>query len=314
MSNLNNSIYESWPALTADDFKKTSHLLFMGIQAIGKLMLHQPFEPHWANLAMPLTSRGITTGIIPFQSGTFTVDIDFIDHIIICSSSWGLSGKIKLHSMSVAELTGKISATLTQIGVEIKINQKPQEMSNPINFDQDVTPRVYDEKVVNAWWRIMLSTYLVLLKYHSRFYGISPRIGLLWGTLDLRDARYKGLHLPAAKATSGYIACNSMDDAQVEVGWSCSNEKYPVPSFFGFSYPFLPGIEHEKLQPEGVKWVPAINEFVLDYDQLRKSKSPESDLLLFFESYYQAVSKRDHWDPELIVSGVPLSPSFCKKE
>jgi hypothetical protein len=298
--------YEPWPALTADEFNNTSHLLFMGIQAIGKLMLNQPFEPHWANLAMPLTSRGITTGMIPFHSGSFSVEMDFIDHFIICTSSWGQSGKIKLHSMSVAELTGKISEMLTQIGVEIKIDQKPQEISNPINFDQDVSPRTYDEKVVNAWWRIMVSTYLVLLKYHSRFYGISPRIGLFWGTLDLRDARYKGLHLPTTKATSGYIARNSMDDAQIEVGWSCSNEKYPFPSFFAFSYPNVPGLEHEKIQPEGVKWVPAINEFVLDYDQLRKSKNPESDLLLFFESYYQAVSKLDQWDSKLIVSGKPL--------
>jgi hypothetical protein len=304
--NVNNSTYEPWPALTADAFNKTSHLLFMGIQVIGKLMLIQPFEPHWANLAMPLTSRGISTGMIPYHAGTFSVDIDFIDHFIICTSTWGQSGKIKLHSMSVAELTGKIFEMLAQIGVEIKIDQKPQEISNPINFDQDLSPRTYDEKVVNAWWRIMVSTYRVLLKYHSRFYGISPRIGLCWGTLDLRDARYKGLHLPTTNATSGYIIRNAMDDAQVEVGWSCSNEKYPTPSFFAFSYPNLPELENEKIQPAGVKWIPAINEFVLDYDQLRKSKNPEGDLLLFFESYYQAVSKLDQWDPKLIVSGKPL--------
>lgn len=298
--------YEPWPALTAVEFNKTSHLLFMCIQAIGKLMLNRPFEPHWANLAMPLTSRGITTGMIPFHLGTFSVDIDFIDHVIICASSWGQIEKIKLHSMSVAELTSKIFASLNQINVNIKINQKPQEISNPINFDQDTIPRFYDEKAVNAWWRIMISTYRVLQIYHSRFYGISPYIGLYWGTLDLRDARYKGLHLSATQATSGYITRNSMDDAQVEVGWSCSNEKYPHPSFFAFSYPKPLGIEHEKIKPEGVKWISAINEFILDYDQLRKSKNPDSDLLLFFESYYQAVAKLDQWDPKLIVSGKPI--------
>ncbi len=298
--------HEPWPALTAKDFNQTSHLLFMGIQAIGKLMLNQPFEPHWANLAMPLTSRGITTGMIPFHLGAFSVDMDFIDHVIIFTSSTGQREKIKLHSMSVAELTGKIVEALDLMNVNIKINQKPQEISNPINFDQDTAPRIYDEKIVNAWWRIMVSTYLVLLKFHSRFYGITPTIGLCWGTLDLRDARYKGLHLPSNKATSGYIARNAMDDAQVEVGWSCSNEKYPYPAFFAFAYPNPPGLEQEKIKPDGAKWVPAINEFILDYDQLRQSKNPESDLLLFFESYYQAVEKLDHWDTTLIVSGKPI--------
>ncbi len=304
MSSINNIVYEPWPALTAEEFNKTSHLLFMGIQAIGKLMLNQPFEPHWTNLAMPLTSRGITTGIIPFHLGTFSIDIDFIDHIIICTSSFGPTGRIKLHSMSVAELTEKIFTMLNDIGINIQINQKPQEVSNPINFDQDTASQIYDEKIVNTWWRIMLSTYRILLKYHSRYYGITPNIGLCWGTLDLRDARYKGLHLPTTNAD--YITRNAMDDAQVEVGWSCSNEKYPVPSFFAFAYPKPEGLEQAKIKPDGVKWIPAINEFILDYDELRKAKYPENDLLLFFESFYQTVAKLGQWNPELIVSGKPI--------
>lgn len=103
-----------------------------------------------------------------------------------------------------------------------------------------------------------------------------------------------------------YITRNAMDDAQVEVGWSCSNEKYPFPSFFAFAYPKPSGLESEIIKPEGVKWVAAINEFILDYDILRKSKNPESDLLLFFESYYQAYAKLDQWDSNLIVSGEPV--------
>lgn len=306
VSMSNTVTYDPWPAFSAEEFKKTSHLLHMGLQAIGKLMLTLPFEPHWANLGMTLTSRGLTTGMIPFRLGTFSVDIDFIDHVIICTSSWAKEGKIKLNSMSVAELTGKIFKTLNDMGVNIKINQKPQEISNPIAFDQDTAPQVYDEKVVNAWWRIMISTYRVLLKYHAKFYGITPRIGLFWGTLDLRDARYKGLHLPMTKATSNYIARNSMDDAQVEVGWSCSNEKYPKPSFFGFAYPKPKGFEQAKIKPNAAKWVPEISEFILDYDELRKSKDPEGDLLSFFESNYQAVAELEKWDPTLIVSGKPL--------
>jgi hypothetical protein len=40
MSYISKIDYEPWPELTAADFNKTSHLLFMGIQAIGKLMLN----------------------------------------------------------------------------------------------------------------------------------------------------------------------------------------------------------------------------------------------------------------------------------
>ena len=63
-----------WPALRYEDFAPTMHLLHMGLQMVGKLTLLKPFEPQWANVALGLTSTGLTTGPIPWQGGTFTVD------------------------------------------------------------------------------------------------------------------------------------------------------------------------------------------------------------------------------------------------
>ncbi|MES2218435.1 MAG: DUF5996 family protein [Pseudomonadota bacterium] len=299
------SNYDPWPALSAEEFKPSSRLLYMCTQMLGKLMLTQPFTPHWANLAMPITSRGFTTGPIPYQRGTFSVDIDCIDHVVYFTASWGKTDTLKLTSMSVADLTEAIFKKLAALGVTLRINQIPQETSDTTPFDQDNEPRVYDGKVVNAWWRILVSTTCVLQEFHSRFYGITPQVGLCWGTLDLRDARYKGVFLPTPKEFN-FITRNAMDDEQFEVGFSASNEKYPIPSFFAFAYPTPDGFENAKMQGSGVKWVPAINEFILDYEDLRKSKNPEQDLLNFFESTYQAFATLAKWDPKLVVSGKPV--------
>lgn len=303
MSNLIS--YDPWPEFSATEFMPTSHLLYMGVQVMGKLMLTQSFEPHWANLAMPLTSRGITTGMIPYNLGTFSVELDCIDHVINFTSSWGKKSTLELCSTSVAAQTHKILQQLENIEVNIKINQQPQEMSNPIAFNQDIAPRLYDKKAINSWWRIMVSTYRVLQKFHSRFYGITPRIGLFWGTLDLRDARYQGIHLPMVN-TLDYISRNAMDDVQFEVGFSANNEKYPFPSFFAFVYPKPDDFEKMTIKPDAVKWVSAINEFILDYDELRKSKDPEQDLFVFFESSFKAYATLAKWNPELNVSGKPI--------
>jgi hypothetical protein len=297
---------EAWPAFSAAEFAPTSHLFYMCVQVLGKLMLTQPFEPHWANLAMPITSRGISTGIIPYQQGAFSIDVDCIDHVIIFNSSLGKTSILKLSSISVAVLIQQIFQHLEYIGVNLTINLNPQEMSNPIPFDQDEAPRIYDGKVINAWWRIILSTYRVLLKFHSRYYGITPRIGLVWGTLDLRDARYKGVHLAIPDALSNYIARNAMDDAQFEVGFSASNEKYLTPSFFAFTYPKPEGLENAVVKPAASKWVAAVSEFILDYDDLRKAKNPDEELLLFFESSYQTFAGLAKWDSALVVSGKPI--------
>jgi hypothetical protein len=57
--------YEPWPPLSYPDFAATQHLLHMGLQAVGKLKLREPFEPQWAEVPLWLSSQGLTTGPIP---------------------------------------------------------------------------------------------------------------------------------------------------------------------------------------------------------------------------------------------------------
>lgn len=301
-----NNFYKSWPEFSYAEFQPTAHLLHMGIQAIGKLKLTEPFEPHWANVALWLTTTGLTTGLIPFGLGFFSVDWDCIHHQIICTTSWGRREHFLIRSMSVAEFTHTLFKTLHNIGIDLAINQKPQEISNPIPFNEDTATCPYEGELVNTWWQIMLSTHKVLERYHARFTGRSPPIGLMWGTLDLRDARYKGIHVPTTGENAGFIRRNAMDDAQVEAGWWAGNELYSRPAFFSFIYPQPKDIEKAKIEPKAARWDTSLKEFILDYDDLRKSPNPDKDLLAFFESAYQAGAERAGWERDLISKGVPV--------
>lgn len=298
--------YDPWPELPYPEFKSTQYLLHMFCQAIGKLKLTTPFEPHWANVALWLTSRGITTGPIQYGLGIFSVDIDFITHEIICSSSWGKINKIEISSQSVAQLISQFFESLHRIDVDMTINFMPQEIQNPISFDQDNEMRQYHSDLANRWWRILISSYNVMQRYHSRFLGITPPIGLMWGTLDLRDARYQGTKIPTEGINSGYIRRNAMDDAQVEVGWWSGNEQYPQAAYFSFLYPPPAGIELAKIKPAQAKWENTLGEFILNYDDVRAAKDPEADLLAFFESTYQAESEKASWNPKWIGVGEPV--------
>ena len=186
------------------------------------------------------------------------------------------------------------------------INLMPQEIPNPISFDKDNDVRQYNFDLANRWWRILLSSYNVMQRYHSHFLGISPSIGLMWGTLDLRDARYKGSRIPTEGINSGYIRRNAMNDAQVEVGWCSGNEQYPQPAYFSFLYPQPKDIELVKVKPAKAKWNNAMGEFILDYDNVRTANDPAADLLAFFESTYQSESEKADWDPTWIGAGEPV--------
>lgn len=299
--------YDTWPALDYKDFKPTQHLLHMATQVLGKLKLHTPFEPHWSNVALWLTGNGLTTGIIPYRGGAFSLEIDLMHHQIYCKSSWFGTSHFKITSTSVAELTKEIFQLLTQHQIELEINLLPQELANPIAFNQDITPREYDETQANTFWKILLSVHRVLKQYHARFDGETPPIGFMWGTFDIRDARYNGKKVKPTGINKGFIRRNAMDEAQIEVGWWPGNEMYPQPAFYAYTYPQPKDIELCVVKPKDAYWNHELGEFVFNYSDLRKLKHPDSELLSFFESAYAAGAHLgEGWDKQRLATGEPV--------
>lgn len=301
---VSHTAQELWPALSYPDFADTQHLLHMGLQAVGKLKLREPFEPQWAEVPLWLSSRGLTTGPIHSRGGAYEVTVDFISHQVGCATSGGFSESYNLASMSVAEFVKRLLDLLGQAGIEASINLKPQEVADTTPFDKDTAVRAYEPTLVNAWWRILLSTHRVMQISHGRFKGKTQPIGLMWGTLDIRDVRYNGRPAsPGDKAD--YIRRNAMNEELIEVGWWSGSAVYPKPAFYSFTYPQPRGIEQAKIIPANSRWDSAMGEFIFDYDELRKSRTPDEDLLSFFESTYRAGAEKAGWDPSLVGSGRP---------
>lgn len=304
MSITSNLYGDPWPPLSYQDFAATQHLLHMSLQLVGKLKLNEPFQPQWAELPLWLSGRGLTTGPIPYGGGAYEVAIDLISHQVGCATSWGFSDRFDMGPASVAEFAGALFELLRKAGVTVSVNMKPQEVPHTISFDQDKERRPYEPALVNSWWRILLSAQRVMQVYHGRFKGKTQPIGLMWGTLDIRDVRYNGK--PASPgANADYIRRNAMNEELIEVGWWAGNPAYPKPAFYSFTYPQPSGIESAKIAPQGARWDSAMGEFLFDYDGLRKSKDPDGDLLSFFESTYKAGAEGASWDPSLVGSGKP---------
>lgn len=303
---MNNINHSAWPELPYEEFKSTAHLLHMGVQMIGKLKLYTPFEPHWANVALWLSSTGLTTGPVNYKNGVFSIDIDFLLHQISCTTSWGSHGKFALTSQSVADFYIKLFKLLNSMQIDLKINPMPQEIMSPVPFHEDTIMREYDSKLANAWWHILLNSHRVMQDYHSRFNGETPPIGFMWGTFDLRDARYNGIASETTGINAGYIRRNAMDEEQIEIGWWHGNEAYPHPAYYSYTYPQPKLLENATIQPTAAHWDNTLQEFILDYESIRNANEPEKDLLAFFESTYQAGANYAHWNPEFITTGKPV--------
>ena len=300
-----NAFLDPWPPLSYADFAATQYFLQMSLQAIGKLKLQEPFQPQWSGVALCVNAQGLTTGAIPYAGGAYEVRVDLISHNVECLTSAGFAGHFKLVSMSVAEFVAFLFDLLHAAGVDVSINLNPQEVSNPIPFNQDKERRAYEPAWVNHWWRILLSTQRVLQIFQGRFLAKTQPIGLMWGTLDIRSALYNGKPAsPGPKAD--YIRRNAMNAQLIEMGWWSGTDAYPRAAFYSFTHPQPAGIENARINPSGSRWDSTLGEFIFDYDELRKSSDPDGDLLSFFQSAYEAGAERAGWERSLMGTGKPV--------
>ena len=66
----------------------------------------------------------------------FEVQFDFIDHKLIIQTSWGTSETFALKAESVADFYAEFMSALRSLGIAVKIWTMPQEVPNPVRFDQ----------------------------------------------------------------------------------------------------------------------------------------------------------------------------------
>lgn len=293
-----------WPAFSCPAFEPTRYFLHMALQAVGKLKLSKSFQAQWAEVPLWLGARGLTTGPIPYVGGDYEVRADFISHEIQWFTSSGASGRLPLGPTSVATFVEALLDQLRQGGIDTSITLLPDEVPNPVPFDEDKEPRPYDRDLVQAWWRILLSAQRVMQVFQGRFTGKTQPIGLMWGTLDIRAAFYNGKSVSPA-STTGFIRRNAMNAEFMEMGWWSGDASYPRAAFYSFTYPQPKGIENAKIGPMAARWDAGMGEFLLDYDDLRQSGNSDRDLLAFLETTYNAGATAAGWDSGLLGSGHP---------
>ncbi|MGB5974149.1 MAG: DUF5996 family protein, partial [Nodosilinea sp.] len=157
-----------WPKLALDDWRDTYTTLHLWTQIVGKVRLVQtPWINHSWHVPLYLTARGLTTSTIPYHDQIFTVDFDFIDHQLRIATSTGGLKTVELRPRTVADFYQAVMAALADLELTIQINTKPNEISDPIPFEQDDTHRAYDTEAAQRFWRVLLQCDRVFREFRS---------------------------------------------------------------------------------------------------------------------------------------------------
>jgi hypothetical protein len=292
---------ESWPSLPLDAWKDTCATLHMWFQMVGKIRLTQgPWVNHSWNVTLYVTARGLTTSPIPYGTRSFQIDFDFSDHKLLIQSSDGRSGYIPLQPVSVAAFYRQLMEELNKLDLHLKINTNPNEVPDPIPFDQDEVHASYDKEYASRFWRVLLQSDRVFKQFRGRFIGKCSPVHFFWGALDLAVTRFSGRlapehpggipHLPDAVTREAYSHEVS------SCGFWPGGGAISYPAFYSYAYPQPHGFSETAVKPNAAFYSSDFREFLLSYDAVRKSESPDDTLLEFLQTTYDAAANLGGWD------------------
>jgi hypothetical protein len=292
---------EVWLELNYADWKDTCATLHMWTQIVGKIRLTlTPWTNHSWHVTLYVTACGLTTSPIPHGNSTFEIDFDFIDHHLRILKSDGGQRSLELKPRTVAAFYKAVMTALDELGLPVKIDIMPNEIPNPIPFDRDEQHRSYDPEYANRFWRVLVQTDRVFKEFRSRFCGKCSPVHFFWGAPDLAVTRFSGRtapphpggfpHLPDAVTREAYSQEVS------SLGFWPGADVMPMAIFYSYAYPEPAGFPEAKVKPGAASYNAQFHEFVLPYDAVRTSKSPDDAILDFAQSTYDAASTLSNWD------------------
>jgi hypothetical protein len=294
-----------WPQLPTAQWRDTCDTLHLWTQIAGKIRLvRSPWLNHSWHVALYVTARGLTTSPIPDGARTFQIDFDFIAHHLLISTSDGAQRHFALSGHSVASFYQAVMAALGELGIVVAIDQMPNELPEPIKFSQDTRHASYDPDAVRRFFQILGNSDRLLKQFRTGFLGKASPVHFFWGSFDLAVTRFSGRRAPrhpgGVPNLPDAVACEAYSHEVSSAGFWPGSGAVDFPAFYSYAYPEPPGYRATKVRPDAAFFSEALGEFILPYDAVRTAADPDSALLEFLQSTYEAAANCAKWDREAL--------------
>jgi len=294
-------IENPWPDLPLAAWADTYATLHLWTQIVGKVRLAQSASVnHSWHVTLYVTARGLTTSPIPYGSRLFQIDFDFVEHRLVIETDDGHRRALRLEPKSVAAFYAELMAALGALGLDVRIARKPNEVPDPIRFDRDETHRAYDAEYAHRFWRALAQADRVMKRFRARYVGKCSPVHFFWGAPDLAVTRFSGRRAPPHPGGVPNLPDSVTREAYSHEVASCGfwpgGGAAPYPAFYAYAYPEPAGFADAHVRPEGAFYSAELREFLLPYDRVRLSDTPDETLLTFLQSTYEAAADLGRWD------------------
>jgi Family of unknown function (DUF5996) len=287
---------EAWPALPLAAWAETRDTLHMWTQIVGKVRLAlSPRVNHWWEVPLYLSARGLTTSAIPYHSGIFEAEFDFLAHVLRLTTSLGETRTIRLAPRTVADFYAEFLGTLAGLGIDRRIWPVPVEIANPIRFDRDTQHASYDPEYAVRFWRILISVDTILKEFRAGFLGKASPVHFFWGSFDLAATRFSGRRAPE-RPDADRVTREAYSHEVSSAGWWPGGGEITSPMFYAYAAPEPAGFCSAPIRPPAASYHSQLHEFLLPYDEVRQASDPRGVLLEFLQSTYEAAANLGRWD------------------
>jgi hypothetical protein len=307
----------AWPELPYAAWKNTYATLHLWTQIVGKIRLAQtPWLNHSWHVVLYVTPRGLTTSPIPYGDRTFELEFDFVDHKLRASVSDGGEKEIGLFPRSVADFYADVMRVLAELGIEVRINQLPNEIPDAIRFSGDHVHASYDREYAERFWRILVQSARVFSRFRTSFIGKCSPVHFFWGSFDLAVTRFSGRRAPPftpSGAVPNMPAAVELDAYSHEcssAGFWPGGQGVDYPAFYSYASPAPDSFSTASIRPADAFWNKDLGQYNLPYDAVRTAGDPERTLMDFLISTYEAAASAGNWDRAALEGplGVPRVP------
>jgi hypothetical protein len=296
------------PPLPLVEWEATKETLHRYCQVAGKVRMElSPFQNHWWHVTFHVTTRGLSTGPIPYGlhgNTTFDISLDLLDNKLAVTTSDEDGFFFSLDDLPVAEFYRRLFDGLESLGIDAAINPKPFDLDDEQTLETNTFHYVCDRDYVRRYHQILSWVDQVFKEFSGRFNGKTSPVQLFWHSFDLAVTRFSGKQVTLPEDTDS-VTREAYSHEVISFGFWPGDANVHEPAFYSYTAPEPEDLTEHPLRPEGANWLPEGGTALLMYEEVRNSAFPEKTLLEFMESAYQAGARSAEWNIDALRTSPP---------
>jgi len=121
-------------------------------------------------------------------------------------------------------------------------------------------------------------------------------VHFFWGAFDLALTRFNGRRVSDHKDTDPLMLREANSHEEISFGFWPGSGSVAEPAFYAYTRPEPAALGSATIRPTAAYYSRELSDFILPYEAVRSTSSPDELVLDFFQSTYEAGANLAQWD------------------